>query len=64
MERKRVAPKKGHGWPLRVVIRRERLFILQNKYFICCVGCECLCNEWIEHENNEESLVFPRPSLS
>ena len=44
-KRKKGAPRKGHGWPLRAVIRRERLCVLQNNYCICCVGCECLCNE-------------------
>ena len=32
MERRREAPRKGHGWPLRVVIWSERLSIMQNNY--------------------------------
>ena len=63
MERKRVAPKKSHGWPLSVVIKRERLCVLQKNYYICCVGSECLCNEWIEHEKNNRSLIFSMPSF-
>ena len=33
-------PRKGHGWPLRALIRRERLCVLQNNCCIYCVGCE------------------------
>ena len=45
------------------LIWREKLCVLQNNYCICCAGSECLCNEWIEHEKNKGSLIFPRPSF-
>ena len=48
--------RKGHGWPLRAVIRREILCVLQNNNCICCVGCECLCNELLSMKITREVL--------
>ena len=58
MKREKRAPWEGHDGSLRGVIRRKRLCILQNNYYICCVGYEYLCIEQIEHEKNEGNLIF------